>query len=164
MKRALLTLFYVLGVFLVIALAIMPEYRYRIFFAIALYVVFLVFVLKYTAKNEVISFYHAVFGARFKYLLPGVLVFAVIVLVALVFLNTKVLTSTKLDMTAKGSISVSKDAAKYMEQLNSDVEVIYVRPVNKEDYKSYFNALMEELKDHNDRLTYKTLHPVLNTL
>jgi hypothetical protein len=164
MKRVLLTLFYALGVFLLIAVAIMPEYRYRILFAFGIYVVFLAMVLRYTARNEIVSFYHAVFGARFKYILPGMLVFVIIMFVALIFLDMRILATAKLDMTSKGSISISKAAAKYIEQLNSDVQVIYVRPVNKEDYKSYFNALMQELKDHNDRITYKALHPVLNTL
>jgi hypothetical protein len=164
MKRILLTLFYVLGIFLLIAVAIMPEYRYRILFAFALYTVFLALVLRYTAREELVSFYHVVFGARFKYVLPSLLVFILVIFVSLVFLDMKVLTTAKLDMTSKGSISISKTTAKYIEQLKNDVEVIYVRPVNKEDYKSYFNALMEELKDHNDRITYKALHPVLNTI
>jgi len=164
MKRALLIIFYILGLFLLIAVAVLPEYRYRVLAVCAFYLAVFIVLLRYTAKNEIVSFYHVVFGKRFKYLIPGIIIFAAIVLAGLVFLNVAPFTTTKFDMTSKGSISVSASSSKLIEQLNRDVEVIYILPMNKEDYKSYFNALMEEFRDHNRRIGYKTLHPVLNTL
>jgi len=164
MKRILLMLFYLLGLFLFISIFITPEYRYRIILAFVLYLVCLFLVLKYTSKNEIISFYRSIFGARFKNLLPGIIVFILIVTASFVLLNIKQLKTTKLDLTNKGSISVSSSSAKYLEQLNKDVEVIYVRPVNKEDNRSYFIALMEELRDYSNHVSYRTLHPIINTL
>jgi hypothetical protein len=164
MKRFLLTLFYLLGLFLFISVFITPEYRYRIIIAFALYLVFLFIVLRYTAKNELIFFYRSIFGARFKSLLPGIIIFILIVATSLLMLNIRQLKTTKLDLTSKGAISVSNSSARYLEQLSNNVEIIYVRPVNKDDNRNYFIALMEELKDYSNFISYRTVHPVINTL
>ncbi len=164
MKRTLLIFFYVLGLFLLTALIIMPEYLNRILSAILIYLVFFIVVLRYTAREELVSVYHALLGKRSKYILPGLSVFVLVIFVALIFLETKILATVKLDMTSKGPVSISKATIGYLEQLTGNVEVIYIRPTNTEDNKGYFNALMQELRNYNQKIRYKTLHPVLNTL
>ena len=164
MKKVFLPLFYLLGLFLFLAIFITPEYRYRIIIAFLIYLGFLFIVVRYTAKNEMISFYHSVFGARFKSLFPGLLVFILVIAASLFLLNVRQLKTAKLDLTTKGSISVSSSSAKYLQQLNSPVEVIYIRPIDKEDNRSYFIALMEELRDYSTFISYKTLHPIINTI
>jgi len=157
MKRALFIILMFIGAFLVISFFVMPEYKIRILIAFALYLV----VFGFVARS---MFHYSVSKKRLRTLSLYVVLFIIACAVSIFFLGSRTLSSYKLDLSGGKRLSLSPEAVSYVKELKTDVEIIYIRSVNNSDDNSLFNTLMKEFSNYTDRIKYRSIHPVLNTI
>lgn len=164
MKRTLFIISMMLGVFLAISFFVMPEYKVRILIAFVIYLFIFGALVRAVLWDDVIYLYRSVSKKKLKYLIVHMAMFVVILSVSVCLFSSRRLSSYKLDISGARTLSLSQEAISYVKGLDTDVEVIYIRAVNNNDENGLFNSMMKEFRNYTDRIGYKSIHPILNTI
>jgi hypothetical protein len=151
-----------LFVFFALAVIILPEYRYSMLTVFVLYSVLLFFILRISAGEHLSEFRKIIFSRRSYFIFRAFIASAVIFFLSLVLLNTSFFNGLFLDISANGLLSLDPDTRTFLESLDEDVELVYVRSLKDNDESILFDAMLKEFESVSGHISHRIIHPVIN--
>ncbi|MEI6079665.1 MAG: Gldg family protein [bacterium] len=163
MKRILFIIGLVVLAFLLVALVILPEYRLRVGIVTIAYFVMLGFILRMTMGQYFKNAYGVLFCRRTRFVLLWSIPFFIALLVAFFMLWSGFMSGLKIDLSKDRLLSLSSETKKYLSKLDTDVTMIYIRPITGDDERNLFNSIGNEFGTYSDKIRYRSIHPVINS-
>ncbi|MCX6112322.1 MAG: Gldg family protein [Proteobacteria bacterium] len=163
MKRFLFFMGFIITAFLLMALAVLPEYRLRVTVVTVAYILVFGFILKVTMKEYFQNAYRIIFCRRTKFMFKWVILFFIVVFISVMVLRSGFFSRIKWDVSKDKLLSLSAETKKYLSKLDTRVDITYIRPVTGNDERSLFNGLLGEFAGYTDKIDYRTLHPIINS-